>query len=330
MVITGTQKTRLELLDQLSWDLIKFSYAPASLKNLHSHKKRYLDFCTVFNLCAFPVNQWQLVRFATFLSFHFRSPKAVENYVATICTLNELGGYGKVVKGLHLRKCLMGIKRKMKHRETKAKPLTFEMFHKMLPLVNFNSDKQLVCWVALVFAFHLFMRKSNLVPESRCIDDEKQFQRRDFRHHKDVMLADVKWAKNRQFGERLLIPIVRNTKSTLCPFYWFMYMVDRIPAPPDAPAFCYQLQDLLVPITYQELMAQMRIWLMQIGEDGNRFGLHSARRGGASAAFRAGLPFLAIQTLGDWGSQVFLKYIDITLDTRLKASILFSLQDRSR
>ena len=142
------------------------------------------------------------------------------------------------------------------------------------------------------------------------------------------MLADIKWAKNRQFGERLLIPIVCNTKSTLSPFYWFLYMVDRIPAPPLAPAFCYPLQGKLVPITYRELMLQMRTWLEKIGQDAQRFGLHSARRGGATAAFGAGLPLLAIQTLGDWGSQVFLKYIDITLDTRLKASLLFSLQDK--
>ena len=71
----------------------------------------------------------------------------------------------------------------MKHRESKAKPLTFQMFHGILPLVDFKSDKELVCWVALVFAFHLFMRKSNLVPDAQYIDDERQFQRKDFRCH---------------------------------------------------------------------------------------------------------------------------------------------------
>ena len=124
---------------------------------MHTHSKRYSQFCTTFELNRFPVTQWNLVRFATFLSFHFRSPKAIDNYVASICTINELSGFGKVVKGLHLRKALAGLKRKMRHKERPTKPFTFELLHKILAHVDFSSIKQLVCWVALVFAFHLFL-----------------------------------------------------------------------------------------------------------------------------------------------------------------------------
>ena len=320
---------RLKMLDQLSWDIIKFSYAPSSLNNMHTHNKRYLEFCTIFKLTAFPVSQWQLVRFATFLSFHFISPKSIQNYLSSICTIHELNGHPPVVKGIYFRKALAGMRRKLRHKENQAKPFTFELLHRILPLVNFKEDKQMVCWVTLIFAFHLFLRKSNLVPEARYIDDEKQFQRRDFRIHNDVILAHVKWAKNRQHGEsKLLIPIVRNKESDLCPFYWFLYMVNRIPAPPDAAAFSYPLKGVLVPLTYRETLLQLRAWLDELDIKSADYGLHSARRGGATTAFEAGLPSLAIRVLGDWASEAFLRYIDVTLDTRLKASALFSLQDK--
>ena len=197
----GADLWKVIMLEQLSWDLIKFSYAPSTLKNLHTHEKRYTEFCTVFNLRTFPITQWQLIRFGTFLSFHFKSPKSVQNYLSSLCTINELSGYGKVNKGLHFRKVMAGMKRRMRHKESRAKPFTFGLLDKILPLVNLADLKQLVCWVALIFCFHLFLRKSNLVPDARQIDEEKQFQRCDFRIHQDVMVANIKWAKNRQYGD---------------------------------------------------------------------------------------------------------------------------------
>ena len=331
-MISDNEEVRLHLLEQLSHDLIKFSYAATSLNNLHTHKKRYMDFCMIFKLRPFPVTQWQAVRYAAFLTFYFKSPKSVENYVSSICTINELSGFGKVVKGIFYKKAMAGIRRKLKHSETRAQPLTFEMLHEMLLQVNFNDDKELVAWVVVIYGFHLFLRKSNLVPDSKVLDDEKQFQRKDFRIHQDVMLAHIKWAKNRQAGDtkdKLLIPIIENNDSDLCPFYWFNYMVKRIPAPPHAAAFSYPVKNKLVPITYNQVMGIMRKWIKAIGLQEKRFSLHSARRGGCTTAFHAGLPSLAIKMLGDWGSTAYLRYIDITLDARLKAWHMFSLQDKS-
>ena len=179
-----------------------------------------------------------------------------------------------------------------------------------------------------MFGFHLFLRKSNLIPDTRQFDDRKQFQRKDFRYHDNVMLAHIKWSKTNQCKERkLLLPLVRNFKTLLCPVFWFRYMSMRIPAFPEAPAFCVNINNKLQPVTYREAQAQMRLWLQNIGENPLRYSMHSLRRGGTSVAFEANLPSLAIKTLGDWASDSYLTYIDITLDTRMKAWNLFSLQD---
>ena len=143
------------------------------------------------------------------------------------------------------------------------------------------------------------------------------------------MLANIKWSKTNQYRERkLLLPLVRNYKTILCPVFWFNYMTKRIPAPPSAPAFCYIKNNKLVPIIYKEAQEQMREWLSALGERASAYSMHSLRRGGCLTAFEANLPSLAIKTLGDWASDCYLTYIDITLDTRMKAWTLFSFQDR--
>ena len=63
--------SRLIALEDLAWDYIKFSYAPGTYSNLVTKRKWYSEFCCIFQLTTFPVTQWQIVRFATYLSLWF-------------------------------------------------------------------------------------------------------------------------------------------------------------------------------------------------------------------------------------------------------------------
>ena len=120
--------------------------------------------------------------------------------------------------------------------------------------------------------------------------------------------------------------MVRNNNSWVCPVYWFWYMCRCIPANPTDPAFGFWGNGEMLLVTYRHVQKQMRAWLDMIGEDSNKFSLHSLRRGRATTVFKADLPALVIKTLDDWASGAYLSYIDVTLDTRMKAWSLFSLQ----
>ena len=121
-----TSRNKRHLLERLSWDMIKFSYAEKSLDNMHIQKTKFVDFCTVFGYKPFPTTEWLLVRYATYLSFKFTSQRSIKNYVNTICIINELSGYGVVKTGVHLKKCLTGIKRKLRHITRQPKPFSFK------------------------------------------------------------------------------------------------------------------------------------------------------------------------------------------------------------
>ena len=100
-------------LEDLAWDYIKFSYAPGSYSNMVMKRKWYNEFCTIFQLNPFPLTQWHIVRFVTYLSLWFTSVHSIKNYVSGICMLNELNGLDKVTRGALYRNVIRGIQREL-------------------------------------------------------------------------------------------------------------------------------------------------------------------------------------------------------------------------
>ena len=80
--------------------------------------------------------------------------------------------------------------------------------------------------------------------------------------------------------------------------------------PDEAPLF--SLSSFSV-VTYKKFWKHLRFLLQTVGEDPTIFGTHSFRRGDATLAFKAGaLPDL-IKPKGDWKSEAYQKYIEVSL-----------------
>ena len=71
-------------------------------------------------------------------------------------------------------------------------------------------------------------------------------------------------------------------------------------------------------------MKNLRFLLQVIGADPKRFGTHSFRRGAATLAFRAGAPADLIKTQGDWKSEAYQKYIEVSLYDKLRVAKLMN------
>ena len=50
--------------------------------------------------------------------------------------------------------------------------------------------------------------------------------------------------------------------------------------------------------------------------DASLFSLHSIRRGGATFAYQSNMEGEMIQLLGDWASNTYKRYVDISMDKR--------------
>ena len=71
-------------------------------------------------------------------------------------------------------------------------------------------------------------------------------------------------------------------------------------------------------------MKNLRFLLDMIGVDSKKYGTHSFRRGAATLAFKAGAPADLIKTQGDWKSNAYQKYIEVSLHDKLKVAKLMN------
>ena len=106
--------------------------------------------------------------------------------------------------------------------------------------------------------------------------------------------------------------------------HWLKIMLQRIPVQGLHNLFLFtDAKGNLVLVTYRDLTVQMRQWLKKIGITNHMsFSSHSLRRGGSCHAFNNDIPDSMIKLLGDWASNAYQHYIDLTVETRLKAWFL--------
>lgn len=74
------------------------------------------------------------------------------------------------------------------------------------------------------------------------------------------------------------------------------------------------------PITDSQSNAFIKRVLRLLGEDPRYFSPHSFRRGGATFAFDCGLPAESIKMQGDWLSDAYLVYLELTEVQKCRAA----------
>ena len=107
--------------------------------------------------------------------------------------------------------------------------------------------------------------------------------------------------------------------------YWMKYMLDHVPAGPLDPAFSVPMEGANKALSYNQFTRIFRKWLDQAGYPAQKYSSHSLRRGGATWAAHCGLPPPVIKLLGDWRSQTFLKYVDMSLQDKYDALLHFNM-----
>jgi len=71
------------------------------------------------------------------------------------------------------------------------------------------------------------------------------------------------------------------------------------------------------PVTYSMFQDKLRLVLSKCGLDASSFSTHSFRRGFATFAFRNNVSADEIQILGDWHSDVYKRYISLSVQDKL-------------
>ena len=186
-----------------------------------------------------------------------------------------------------------GLKMTLARPTKQAEPITPQILEKMFVHVDLKSEEQLVAWVALIFAFNLLLRKSNLVPDSqKKFDPHKQLVRRNLCLAENAILVNIEWSKTLQYKEKILpLPLVALKIKILCPVYWTWRLIKTVPASKLDPVFCYHRNGKFMTMTYPRLTYWFKKWLSMAGIPSGGFTMHSFRR--EDAVFCITLIFLA-------------------------------------
>ena len=292
------------------------AFAEGTNKNLTIQWESFLLFCFYFKLTYLPAETDTLGLYAQFLSRTFQSIHAIKNYISGVKTMHHLLGYSTSnINDFLINLTLRGINRQNPHLVKQAKPITPEILLKIHGVVDFSIKSDVVFWCLFLFAFFLFARKSNLVPDSENYVHKKFLLREDVQICDNILVVNIKWSKTNQFGERMLqIPLVEIPGSDLCPFKAFKCMCQIVRAKDSDPLFSLPKKKCITYTTYQ---SKLRETIAKIGLNPLDFSTHSMRRGGTSWAFSSQVPVDLIKSHGDWKSDCYQQYLSFSMEDRL-------------
>ena len=297
------------------------SIKQSTKKNLLSQLNAYEKFCNRYLLPYFPCDNIQLCRFGQHLSKELSSPDSIGNYTSGMRTMMALLGQEPPdPKDRQMQMFISGLRKSMDHVTKQAAPITPQILVRISKVVNHRDKIETMAWTALLLGFYMFLRKSNLVPEAMDkFDNLHQFRRKDISllGLDEAMLCEVRWTKTmRKKGEILRFPVLPAKNKSICPVFWVHKLILDNPGLPEEPLFLIRVPGQVLSLSANQLLYRMRKWLKLIGEDELTFTLHSLRRGGATFAYQSDLQAEMIKLLGDWASDCFKRYIDVSMEKR--------------
>ena len=277
-------------------------------------------FCIYFAFKPVPVSIECLCLYAQFLSRTFKSVDSIQNYISGVRTLHSLLDVSFVAKdSIDLRLTLRGLKRLKGHMPRQAAPLTPHILRKLYFQLDFSKQLDIVMWALLLIAFFTMSRKSNLVTTGKeKFDCRKQLCRSDILVGDKGLVVIYRWSKTNQFRGRMhTVPVLAIPGSVLCPLKAYRNMVQALPGDGSLPAFFLNIGKLSQPVTYELLQGFIKKGVAKLGLEPKFFSSHSLRRAGATWAFKSEVPGELIKSHGDWASDCYLRYLDLSMGERL-------------
>ena len=214
----------------------------------------------------------------------------------------------------------------MPHAIKQAEPVTPELLIKLSKVVNYKDQVEMVAWTGLLLGFYMFLRKSNLVPDTMdTFNSNQQFCRADINllGMDKAMMVEIRWSKTIQHKQKILrLPVLPAKNKAICPVFWMHYMVTSVPGLPHDPVLALKGPGKTLVLSANQLIYRFQKWLILIGEDPTIFSLHSLRRG-ATFAYQSNIEAEMIKLMGDWASDAYKRYIDVSMDKRYDSMKLF-------
>lgn len=286
-----------------------------------SQIRQWVYFCVYFGRRVLPASAVDLSLFLELLS-KTSGYGHIKNVLGGVRYLHHSSGHNFPTESIWLDDTLQGLKRKLKGTPKQVLPIDPVILRRMFPFVNLASSSDLSMWVGCLLAFFTLFRKANLCPKNQKFDPETVLTRDDviLDEAGQRVLVFVNFSKTNQFSHRQhCIPIPRNEDPALDLYRYVELLYSRVKIHEDSPVMSYSTRGF---ITHSSFTTKLKTWLLKAGLNPAHFSGHSFRRGGASYLYSIGGSTLMVQVMGDWRSQVFTRYLYLTMDDRQSAQHL--------
>lgn len=218
---------------------------------------------------------------------------------------------------------MQGLKRLFGAEQSKKLAVSPELLLIMLGLMDFDDFNCVMLRAAMLTAFFGMFRKDNIsVEKASAFNPRANLTRGDFIIKGTKVWVRVGHSKTNQFGRRFhWIPLVEIPGSKMCPVAAVRAALALYPElPGDAPMFLWKAAGSAEakPMTHSNFVKAFKLYVKKAGLDWKSYSGHSFRRGGATFAFNLGVRPELIQYLGDWASEAYKRYQEMSPETRLE------------
>ena len=303
-------------MDGLASRLIGLAHATSTHNNMQSHFRVFTDFCHNLGLPSFPVHVQTILRYIAFLSATGRSYGTVQNHIASIKHFHRLFGFPPGWDHSYsFQLALRGCKRFLGSAPGRKLPITPTLLLRMVSLLDPSNPLQAAMWALFLVAFFSFLRKSNLVVQSACVISPKVPRRSDFHVSPHGAFLNIRATKTIQFFQRALcVPLPSIPGSPLCPVAALAHHLRLNAVGPSDPLFSVRSGSPPSSrrLTFRHFSSFLARVVAALGLDPRAYSPHSFRRGGATFAFECNVPAEHIKFQGDWSSDAYLVYLELS------------------
>lgn len=298
---------------------------------MRSYFRSYLLFCQHFKLLPFPVTKRTYLLYLAFLAHSLSSYRSVVNYLNILVHVNRsMGSNLAFLRDYDVYLSKRAVRRLLGDYIARKEPITIDILLRVLSLFNLRYPLHICMRALFLVAFFSFLRISNLVPytlSSLRDPRAKHLRQSSVSFTSQGAILRVTCTKTIQFRQRVLeIPLPSIPGSPLCPVTALQQYLAAIPCNPAWPLFVIHARGTYQPVLAHQHNAFIKAAISAIDLNSMSYSSHSFRRGGATFAFASHAPPAFIKAQGDWQSEAYLVYLQLSKEDKLK--ILNSITTR--
>ena len=304
------------------FSLLEQGIAKSTAPTYSIGQHHYLQFCQLTNSLPVPASEWQLMKFAEYLSQKGLKWQSIKTYLAGTrhyLMLRDLTSPFVDERLPRLQLLLKGIKRQSASCSIirPRLPISPSMLDKCFQVLaqEASNPDHIMLWAAMNLCFFGFLRSGEICCPSTstfdptwhlCVSDVAV----DSISNTRMIYVTIKASKTDPFRLGVTISVGR-TDNRVCPVKALLpYLALR--GSQMGPLFIFTSGQFL---TRSRFVAEVRAILQKAGFDQSKYAGHSFRIGAATTAAKAGIQDNIIQTLGRWKSSAYQAYIRLPRET---------------